>query len=165
MNLLLNCKEIENYITSHKDDCDGDWEYIHTPYLENSLSNLNEVESKNFSNNIWKWDEFHLFEIADPIIFSHNKYLNEDYLYIRIFSKIKNIEYLDYLFENVIHYIKPPYYTFDRIINWENEMIINLINNISKLKDVKGEGWKHTIVQIIQFLNNAIEQQKKTANK
>jgi hypothetical protein len=158
--LLQNVNDIKQYISKHKKDDCGTWEYFHTPYIEASLTNFGEIESQELKAEIWNWDENYLYEIADPIIFSNNKYLGDD-LYIKIFSKVNNTEYLDYLVENVIHYIRPPYYNSDRIKDWNTELIINLNSNVNKLIDIKDDGWKTTLKQVNNFLNDVIETRNK----
>jgi len=158
-NWLNTVREIEEYITKNRNDSDGSWEYEHTPHLEKSLTNLNELESEKLRVDIWNWSEFHLYEIADPIIFCDNEKLDDE-IYIRIFSEIHNTEYLDYLVENVIHYIKPPYYSFDRINDWEHELIQKLISNVSKLIRVKGEEWEKPLIEVNEFLTDALMKRK-----
>lgn len=159
--LVGTWKEVKAYITTNRNDDCGAWEYGHTPYLTNVLGNLNETESEHFSEELLSWSEFHLYELADPIIFCSNKYLNADLLYIKIFTKVRNIEYLDYLVENVIHSIRPPYYTHENIKDWDTEDILGLKENISKVKEVKGNGWK-SLVEVIDFLEKELIRRKNT---
>jgi len=159
------CEEIRVYITTNKNDDCSSWEYQHTPYLEEILSNLNEIETHYLSKEIFSWSEFHLYELADPIILCTNQYLNADLLYIKIFIQIKNIEYLGYLVENVIHNIRPPYYTLAKIKDWETEEIFGLIENTSTVKEVKGEGWE-SLKEVIDFLKTELTRRENTkANK
>lgn len=159
--MISTCAEIKSYITTYRNDDCGSWEYQHTPYLTNVLSNLNEAESKRFSERIFSWSEFHLYELADPIIFCSNKYLNSDFLYITIFIRTKNIEYLDYLVENVIHSIRPPYYTSKKIKDWKTEDISGLIENILTIKRIKGEGWE-SLDEVSDFLRKELDTRQNT---
>ncbi|PTX62315.1 hypothetical protein C8N46_103415 [Kordia periserrulae] len=158
-NCLNTVKQIEDYISRYRNDSDGSWEYQHTPYLEKSLTKLSKLEAKKLRIDIGNWSEFHLYEIADPILFCKNDELDDE-LYIKIFGEIKNVEYLDYLVGNVIHYIKPPYYSFEKINNWETELIQKLIINVSKLIEVKEEGLKNSLIEVIEFLTDSLKKRK-----
>lgn len=155
----MEIQEIENYISKNENDDPGSWEYGHTPYLTNVLSGLNENDSKLFSKQVLTWKEYNLYEIADPIIFCSNKYLESDYLYIQIFSKIENIEYLEYLVQNVIWTIKPPLYTEEKFKDWNKEDINKLKSNIIKVLPINDKGLD-SLKGVIKFLENVLEKRE-----
>ncbi len=92
---------LKEYISENKGDDCGNWEYCHTPHIEFVLKNLNEQDSLLFCDVIWEWSKFHLFELADPILFCGNKHIDCYFLYTKIFSMVDDIEHLDYLAENL----------------------------------------------------------------
>lgn len=157
--MVIKVQEIQSYISKNKEDDPGSWEYGHTPYLTDILSGLNEKDSELFSIEVLNWSEYHMFEMADPIIFCDNNYLENDFLYIQIFSKIKNDEYLEYLVENVIWTIKSPHYTEETVVNWNTDLIINLKSNIMNILPIKGDGWQ-SLIEVINFLDNVIEKRR-----
>lgn len=153
MNYQNIISQIKAYISKYKEDQSECWEHEHTPYLTKALSNLNQAESNQLSREIFNWDDFHLYCIADPIIFCSNEHLNTSLLYVKIFSKIKTIEYLEYLVENEIPHITPHYYTRDKIEQLSPYLIANLKQNIVHVMTVKSNDWNISLRKVLEFLH------------
>lgn len=145
-------KGIKDYIIRWEGDGCDCWNYTHYPYLGQVLGNLDETESKQFISEIWNWDESQRYLIAYPISLGYNKYL-DDFLYIKIFSKIKDTSRLNDLIDEVIPFIQPPYYLTKDIESWETDMIINLISNILRVVNIQDD---KSFRNVLTFLNVAI---------
>ncbi len=146
---------LRNYIIESKNDSGGSWEYSHTPFLTDYLKNLTELESIEFSNKIFEWNEDELYEIADPIIWCENKFLDADYLYCKIFSKIDKSDYLEYLIENIIPYIH--HIPNIRIQVWELDLLCNLNEKVLKTLSVKDVSWNLSLKKVTEFLEEHIK--------
>ena len=156
-------KQIEEYILENQDDDVGTWEYGHTPYLTNMLNNLSQTEADEFCNKVLEWnDDELLYLISLSILECINKYLNPTSLYIKIFSKIKDIEYLEHLVENNILFIRPPYDTIDKIKDWNIDQIESLKQNILQVMLVKSSSWNEGLNEVVEYLNNLKPETKKT---
>ncbi|MEN2402491.1 hypothetical protein GKZ90_0022060 [Flavobacterium sp. MC2016-06] len=92
---------LKNYIKDNLDKNGGIWEYVINLEIREGISELDESESEIFSIEILTWNETILYHLADGIIFSQNKYIDQDYLYCLIFLKINDKDKLDYLVENL----------------------------------------------------------------
>lgn len=95
--------QLKTYIEENlKEKRHGDyWEFDIYPEIKDAISELNEKESEIFSTEIFTWEEALLYRLADGIIFSGNTYIDPDYLYCKIFLKVKDKERLNYLVENL----------------------------------------------------------------
>ena len=151
MNTFSAVQQIENYITKFENDQCDSWEYEHTPYLEKKLDELIEEEVSEFNLKIWDWPEFHLYTIADPIIFCNNKYLDSSYLYSKIFSQINNMEYLDYLVENLA-----PSIHHGSLSTWSTDLIVSIKANVLKVIETKGQGWFKLINETLELLDSEL---------
>lgn len=148
-------KQIKEYILENQNDDVGTWEYGHTPYLTNMLNHLNQTEADEFCNKVLEWnDDELLYLISLSIYMSHNKYLDATSLYIKIFSKIKDIEYLEILVENNIPFIRPPYNTIDKIKDWSTDQIESLKQNVLQAMSIKSNSWNETLNKVVEYLNN-----------
>lgn len=146
------------YIENHKNDSGGDWEYGHTPYIQNVLDHLNKEQTDEFCKRIWNWSEFHLSELADPILFCSNKFVDRFHLYMKIFGKLTDIEKLEYFAQNIG--ISLPIAT---IKNWDIEDLINILENIRRVTDyIKSEDYGGQYKSIEHTLELVIK--NKTAN-
>ena len=93
---------LKKYIEDNLDKMDSsDGEYIHSPYIEEIINSFTEEESLFFSNEIENWSEEIAYEVADPIIFGKNTFINQDYLYCLIFTKTSRLDESQYLMENL----------------------------------------------------------------
>lgn len=133
------------------DDC-GNWEYMHRPYIKSVVGSLNEKESIEFSQVIWDWKNSFIYELADAILSSGNKYLQEDYLYCKIFSIIEEFESLEYLAENLgacFYLLKPEEYDIEMF----KKMRVNL--QIVLEKTIYND-WKEKYRELIASLDAQI---------
>lgn len=92
---------LKSYIEKHLDDDCGNWEYVHSPHITSVIGSMNAEQSKEFSREIWALPEQYKYELADPIIFSDNKFIDQHHLYCRIFSELRDFEHLEYLVQNL----------------------------------------------------------------
>lgn len=148
-NTILLLKE---YIRKNiGDDC-GNWEYIHSPHIKSVVGSLNEKESEEFSQVILEWDYSLIYELSDAILFGGNKFLKEDYLYCRIFSKIHDFESLEYLAQNLgacFYSLKTEEYDVEFI----KKMRCNLLTVLEKTTN---EFWKKNYEELLALLDKQI---------
>lgn len=153
-----NIKEIKNYILEHIHiESPEVWEFEHTPYITKLLNNLNQTETIDFCNCVLEWEDEILYLITLSLYESTNKYFDTTLLYIRIFCKIKEIEYLEDLVENDIPFIRPPYDTIEKLKNWNIEELQNLRENIEMVMTIKSDSWNETLNEVVTYLNKQIE--------
>lgn len=146
-------KEIENYILEHQHiDSPEVWEFELTPYLTNLINNLNQTETNDFYNKVLEWEDEFSYLITLSIFDSTNRFLDATSLYIKIFSKIKDIEYLEILIENDIPFIRPPYDTINKIKDWDLVQIEKLKQNILRVMEVKVGSWNETLIEVVDYL-------------
>ncbi|MBK8724313.1 MAG: hypothetical protein IPL95_19310 [Saprospiraceae bacterium] len=94
---------LEFYLKSNKNDNEGDsWFFGHNPNIENHLLSLTEQDSIKLQTEIFNWNEFEKFKIADPISDTKNKYIDGHYIYGKIFLSIDDFEKLEYLIQNLV---------------------------------------------------------------
>jgi len=93
--------ELRNYIASNLGDSGDAFDFIHRPYIESILEELNFREATEFVDEIWDWEEYLLFELANPLLFSNSKFLDGDLLYCEIFARLNDPEKLSYLEPNL----------------------------------------------------------------
>lgn len=148
-------KEIENYILKHIHiDSPEVWEFELTPHVTNLINNLTQTETKDFCNKVLEWDDEFCYLITLSIFDSTNKFLDGTSLYIKIFSKISDIEYLEILVENYIPFIRPPYDgTINKIEDWNIEQIEKLKQNVLRVMTVKSNSWNETLKEVVDFLD------------
>ncbi len=121
------------------------------------LNDLNQTEANEFCNKVLEWnDEELLYLISFSILECRNKYLDATSLYIKVFSKIKDIEYLEHLVENDIYFIRPPYDTIDKIKDWNTDQIESLKQNVLQAMSVKSSSWNETLNEVVEYLNSLI---------
>ena len=148
-------EKIETYISSHAHvDNPEVWEFVLIPRLTEMINNLNQIETNDFSNTVLNWKDEFQYLIALTIYECDNKYLDSTSLYIKIFSKISDIECLEILIENDIPFIRPPYDTVTKIEDWSIEEIENLRQNILKTMTVKSNSWNNTLNEVIEYIDN-----------
>ena len=85
-----------------------------------------------------------------------NIFLDVTEMYINIFCKIKNIEFLELLVENDIPFIRPPYDTIEKLKDWNIEQLKNLKENIEMAMTIKSESWNETLNEVVAYLNKQI---------
>ena len=146
---------LKKYISTYKDDDCGTWEYGHTPHITEVINNLGKNRSREFSNIIFTWSEFHLKELADPILFSTNKYLDYWYLYSKIFGLLSDPEELDYFAENLR--IIP-----EQIRTWDYKMLDNVLSNLILVRSRTDEAscWLDIYNKNIKKLQSELEKRK-----
>lgn len=115
--------KIEKYISTHKGDDCGTWEFEHAPYIEELVDNLDSEEYKNFSISLFTWSDFHLASLADPLLEAKGDW----YLYTKIFSLLTCPEELDYLAENLS--IFP-----EKIKTWDRKILKNTLYNLIQVR-------------------------------
>lgn len=101
MDYIKSVLDLRYFIEDHLDDDCGTWEYQHSPYIRSIVSSFNADESDFFSRAIWTWPSKVLYELADAILNAETPYLNENFMYCRIFSLIDDVEDLEYLAQNL----------------------------------------------------------------
>lgn len=137
---MLNHSEfLKDYITTCTREDGGEWEYIHSPYIRDYLSQLNKEEAEKFSIQVLSWeDDFHLYRIADDIIFCENSLLRQQYLFAQIFVLIEDAKFLDYLLEN----LNP---TLEELHTWDSQTLQAVANKITDVLISRDDYWKtHT---------------------
>ena len=153
-----NIKEIKNYILEHIHiESPEVWEFEHTPYITKLINNLNQTEIIDFCNSVLEWEDEILYLITLSLYESTNKYFDATLLYIRIFCKIKEIEYLEDLVENDIPFIRPPYDTVEKLKDWNIEELQNLRENVEMIMTIKSDSWNETLNEVVAYLNKQIE--------
>lgn len=151
-------KEIKNYILEHIHiESPEIWEFELTPYVTKLINSLNQTETNDFCNSVLEWEDEISYLITLSIYDSTNSFLDATLLYIKIFSKIKDIEYLEILVENYIPFIRPPYDTVDKLKDWNKKQIENLKDNIITVITVKSDSWNETLKEVVEYLNKQIE--------
>ncbi|WP_111683059.1 hypothetical protein [Winogradskyella tangerina] len=150
--------ELKEYITSNLGDSGGTWEYGHTPHIESVLKSLNEKQAEEFSAVIWEWENYHLYQLADPILWNGNKNINENYLYAKIFSLLDEPEQLVYLAQNLRTCIECSV-----IKDWENNLLKDIENNLYYVINYVSESWIKNHLELIDFINNELS--KRTTSK
>ncbi len=137
---MLNPSEfLKDYIITCPREGGGEWEYIHSPYIRDYLSHLNKEEAEKFSLQVLSWkDDFHLYRIADDIIFCNNSFLRQQFLFAQIFILIEDTEYLDCMLEN----LNP---TLEELHNWDFPTLQAVANKITDVLMSRDDYWKtHT---------------------
>lgn len=87
--------QLRDYITTHENDPVGDrWEYEYAPHIAEVLEGLSKAQADEFALQIWDWPDFHLFWLAEEIVCLRNRNLDSDLLYIKMYARIANEEYL-----------------------------------------------------------------------
>ena len=149
---------LKQYIEDHKDDCGGDWEYEHTPHIQYTLEQLNKNQTIEFCDSMLKWSEYHLYELADPILFCSNIFMDSFNLYLRIFSKLSNIENLEYLAQNIGLSLQIE--TLDKLELKDLEMFLKNMQRVSDFIKLESYGNQYKGIEdtIKLVINN------KTAN-
>ncbi|MDG4945867.1 hypothetical protein NMK71_05525 [Weeksellaceae bacterium KMM 9713] len=151
-------KEIKNYILEHIHIENPEvWEFELTPNVTKLINSLNQTETNDFCNSVLEWEDEISYLITLSIYDSTNSFLDATLLYINIFSKIKDIEYLEILVENDIPFIRPPYDTVDKLKDWNKKQIENLKDNIITVMTVKSDSWNETLKEVVEYLNKQIE--------
>ena len=93
--------KLKKFVENNLEEKDGgNWEYLIDPIIKDAISEFNESESQIFSTEILNWSEELLYHLADGIIFSENRFIDQDYLYCMIFSKTTDYENGRYLLQN-----------------------------------------------------------------
>ena len=156
MNPALALKE---YIILNIGDNNQAWEFEHTPYIESVLKNLNKSEAEEFSIKIWEWEHYHLYYLADPIIWNGNKNIDENYLYAKIFSLLNEPEQLVYLAQNLKAHIECL-----EIKDWEYDLLENIKDNLYFLINHESEGWINNHLELINYINNELSQRTTDAS-
>ncbi|WP_020412084.1 hypothetical protein ACJJJB_01610 [Microbulbifer sp. ANSA001] len=140
------------YISEHKDDDCGTWENGHAPYIEYVLNQFNEQESKEFSEKIWMWSDFHLYMLADPILFCKNEYIDRYFLYSKIFGQVGDVEYLEYLAENLRAVILNS-----KMKNMDSDFLSRIKSNLVKIiETTDNPNWADAHNQLINLLMEEI---------
>jgi hypothetical protein len=153
-NPILSLKE---YIEKHRNDSGGDWEYVHTPQIQYIIEQLTEEQYQKLRREMWNWSEFHLEELADPILFALNKQMNSFYVYMQIFGRISDLEKLEYLAQNVGLNIPVKI-----IQNWEIDDLKRILNNFDKLSEyLKNEKCKEPYHSIRTTFKELIQSRTK----
>jgi len=140
---------LKEYITLHKDNQGDTWEYEHQPFIQKTIEQFTKNETAQFSNIIWQWEDYHLYELADPIIFCNNKNLDKDFLYAKIFSQISDIDHLEYLAEN----LRPSIYP-SKLKEWDINLLRGILVNINNIISLKTTlpGWIDVYTEIVKIL-------------
>jgi hypothetical protein len=137
---------LKDYIMTCPQEGGGEWEYIHSPYIRDYLSELSKEDAETFSLQVLTWeDDFHLYRIANDIIFCNNPHLRQDYLYARLFVKIENTEYLEYSLGN----LNP---TLHELRAWDSPTLQALADKITEVLISRDDYWKtHTHDNVLQM--------------
>lgn len=137
-------ESLKDYLIANRNDNEGDsWTFCHHPNIESHLISLNEEESKRLEKEIFDWEESELYNMADPISDSKNKYFDGQYLYGKIFLAINDFEKLEYLIQNL------------GSITWESnqdrplDFYTNILNKVEMLNGQLEFGYDH-LVNIIK---------------
>lgn len=151
-------KEIKDYILQHLHvESPEVWEFEFIPTLTKLISSLNQTETTDFCKSVLEWEDKISYLIALSIYDAKNSFLDSTLLYINIFSKIKDLEYLEILVENDIPFIRPPHNTVDKLKDWNKKQIENLKDNVIKVMTIKSDSWNETLTEVIEYLNQQIE--------
>lgn len=131
--------EIRNYIDEIKlDQHEGYFEYDHFPFINNILQDLTAKQQDDFVEEVFKWTDFQMY-IVSWFLHSTNFILqgkyDSDYVFCECFSKIENVEYLKYLYDDLeIHLMKRDFFDEHLILSLDN-IINNLYLLINHLND------------------------------
>ncbi len=148
--------EIKNYILEHIHiESPEVWEFEISPQVTKLINSLNQTEINEFSICALEWDYEILYLITLSLYDVTNIFLDVTELYINIFCKIKNIEYLELLVENDIPFIRPQYNTVEKLKDWNIDQLKNLKENIEMT--IKSESWNETLNEVVTYLNKQIE--------
>jgi len=150
-----NIIALRNFISENENENEdyGRWEYGYSPMIESTLKKFNKEEAECFSKEIWEWPNFHLYQLADPIIFCENKYLKSNFLYSKIFGSIEDLENLEYLAEN-LRACMPE----SEIENWDFNVLQNVKKNLLRVIDYIGEsGWRKSHNELVEILKSKIK--------
>jgi len=149
--------EIKNYILEHIHiESPEVWEFEISPQVTKLINSLNQNEINEFSNCALEWDDEILYLITLSFHDVTNIFLDVTEMYINIFCKIKNIEFLELLVENDIPFIRPPYDTIEKLKDWNIEQLKNLKENIEMAMTIKSESWNETLNEVVAYLNKQI---------
>lgn len=145
--------ELRQFIEDRKNDSGEDWEYIYTPQIENIINELDEKQTEEFCKEIWSWPELNLYELADPILATSNKYFDGFQVYMKIFSKISDLEKLEYLAENAGRNWK------ERLISeWAIEDLSNILKNFKRVDElIKNEEYSDQYKSIERTIESVIQ--------
>ena len=144
---------LKQYIRDHKNDDCGSWEYMHTPHIEYVLGQLDEYQTDEFCHSIWHWSEFHLSELANPIIFCSNTHMDGLQLYLRIFGKLSDIEKLEYFAEKMGEYLSTE--ALDKLAVEDLEMLLKNMQRVSGY--IKSESYRNQYKEIEDDIKRVIQ--------
>lgn len=131
--------EIKNYIDNiSSNDSSENFEYEHYPYLKNILENLTPKQHDDFVEEVFKSADFQMY-IVSRLLHSNDFILqgkyNSDYVFCECFSKINDVEYLQYLYDDLeLHLMQRKFFKNDLILS-HDEIVNNLYLLINYLRD------------------------------
>ncbi|WP_404984872.1 hypothetical protein ACI513_15975 [Chryseobacterium sp. M5] len=131
--------EIRNYIDEIKlDQHEGYFEYDHFPFINNILQDLTAKQQDDFVEEVFKWTDFQMY-IVSWFLHSTNFILqgkyDSDYVFCECFAKIDNVEYLEYLYQDLeLHLMQRKFFKNDLSLSLQ-DIINNLYLLINYLRD------------------------------
>lgn len=131
--------EIKNYIDSiSSNDSSENFEYDHFPYFKNILDHFTAKQHDDFIEEVFKWSDFQMYIVSRFLHSSDfilpGKY-DSHYVFCECFSKIDNVEYLKYLYDDLeLHLMQRKFFDSDLILS-NDDIIDNLYLLINHLRD------------------------------
>lgn len=90
------------YLIANVNDEEGDsWIFGHNPSIINHLNSFNQMESEILTNELSKWQDDILSNLADPVSDCTNELIDGYLIYCNIFLRISNFDDLEYLIQNL----------------------------------------------------------------
>lgn len=131
--------EIKNYIDEIGFyDSQENFEYEHYPYLKNILDDFTAKQHEAFVEEVFEWPDHQLEFVASFLDFTDydlkGKY-ESYYVFCECFSKINDVQYLEYLFGNLEVYLTQRRFLEDHLSLSIQYIINNLYLLINNSKD------------------------------
>lgn len=131
--------EIKTYIDNISAyDTPENFEYDHFPYLKNILDHFTSKQQDDFMEEVFKWSDFQMYVVSRFLHSSdfilQGKY-NSDFVFCKCFSKINNVEYLQYLYDDLeLHLMQRRFFRSDLTLS-HDDIVNNLYLLINHLRD------------------------------
>jgi len=131
---------LHQYLKANEKDTEGDsWIFGHHPIIEKHLITFDSEDTKELEQNILKWNEEQLYDIADPLADTKNPLIDGEKIYGEIFLRIEDFEKLEYLIQNL------GIITLNSKNERELEYYSKILDKTILLNTKLGNGYNHLI--------------------